>query len=157
VQHTGTDLSKIQTLCGGPEHGATAAAYETLKDSQTSQFLFEGIIQFDTAADAEKSIMGDRQAVDQTGSCSVTFSGVTEQYQGDNPGSPPSSCPNPEQYFATQASVPASSYSGFLVEAACGTFTITVEAQGGPGAEVDMQTADGYLSSAVGQFASTSG
>jgi hypothetical protein len=156
VAESGTDLSQLGLLCGGPPQGATATAYETLRDSQTSQFVIEAITEWQNSTAAGQAIMTNRQAVDASGSCSVTYSGITEQFVGDDSGSPPSSCTAPAQYFATQSSVPSDFYFGFDVEVQCGDFTIVVNAQGDPSIGT-QSVVNGYISSAVGQFESAIG
>jgi hypothetical protein len=158
----GTDLSGIMGICGAPlSSGAEYAAFELLQDSQTSQSLTEIIVDWNTAADAGNAIANNRTAVDQGGGCSYTANNTTTQYEGDYSASPPSSCSHPGNYLDTQVFVTSSSLfspgliSGFNVEVQCGTFTIAIQAQGGPGSGVDQGTAEGYLSNAVGRFAAT--
>ena len=157
VNETGTDLSQIRRLCGGSPQGAIATAYEALVDSQTSQFVDEAITEWQTSSAAGQAVTTNREALDASGSCSVTTSGVTERYIGDDAGSPPSSCTNPGQYLATQSSIPSDFYFGYDVEAQCGNFTIVVDAQGSPSGIGTQSVVDGYLSSAVGQFESAIG
>jgi hypothetical protein len=156
VTETGTDLSQLSLLCGGVPQGTTATAYEALKDSQTSQFLLETITEWQSASAADQAITANREAVDESGSCSVSGSGITEDFVGDDPGSPPSSCTDPGGYFATQSSIPSDFDFGFHVEVQCGNFTIVVDAQGDPSIGT-QSVVDGYLSSAVGQFESVVG
>ncbi len=162
VNSQGTDLSQITGICGAPlPSGAQFTAFELLQDSQTSQNLLEIIVDLSTAADAATVIANNRTAVDQSGSCSYTSNNETTKYEGDYSASPPSSCSNPGKYLDTQVFVTSSSLfspgliSGFNVEVQCGTFTIAIQAVGAPGEGVDQGTADGYLSNAVGRFATT--
>jgi hypothetical protein len=159
VQSTSTNLSQIQAICGGPVSGDTAAALETIVDRQTGTVLDETLVSWDNAADPGQVITTARQAVDQSGSCSMTSNGVTTEYTGDDPGSPPSSCVSPGQYFATQAKISSPSFTfpffGFTVIAQCGTTTIFVRVVSDLPGAVTQQTADGYLSSAVGNLKST--
>jgi hypothetical protein len=158
VESSGTDVSTLETTCGGPRTGATATAtaYESINDQQTGTFLAETITSWDSAADAGQAIKVDRQAVDQSGSCSITSSGATEEYSGDDAGSPPSSCVSPGQYFATQINTTSSSfaspYNGFFIQAQCGTTTITVKIESDLPGRITQQSADGYLSSAIGKL-----
>lgn len=155
VQSTGTDLSQISAICGGPDSGDTAAAYETIEDQQTDTYLTEALVTWDSAVDAGKAITANRQAVDQNGGCSYTTNRETAQYTGDYAGSPPTSCLNPGQYFATGIEVTSSSfaipYSGFVIEARCGAATIFVRVYS-QSETITQQTADGYLSAAIGQL-----
>ena len=162
VTTQGTDLSQITGICGLPlASGAQLTAYEFLQDSQTSQSLLEIIVDWDTAADAGTAISNNRAAVDKSGSCSYTTNNETTQYEGDYSASPPSSCSNPGNYLDTQVFITSSSLSaagltsGFNVGVQRGTFTIAIQAEGGPGAGVFQDAADGYLSNAVGRFAGT--
>jgi hypothetical protein len=154
MQSEGTNLSQIAAICGGPVSGDTATAYEAINNQQAGTFLDETLVSWRSTTDAGQAISSDRQAVDESGSCSFAASGATEQYEGDDPGSPPSSCVNSGQYFATQVSVssPSSSsiYFGFVTEAQCGTTTISVEVESDLPGGVTQQTADGYLNSAIG-------
>lgn len=156
VQSTGTDLSQIGTGCGGPASGDTATAYETIEDQQAGTFLTEELVSWDSVADAGKAITANRQAVDQNGGCSYTHNRVTAHYTGDYEGSPPSSCEDPGQYFATQIEVTKPSlsfpYSGFVTGAQCGAVTIIVLAYTNQSGGVTQQTANGYLSFAIGQL-----
>jgi hypothetical protein len=162
VSTQSTDLSQIIGICGAPlTTGARATAFEWLQDSQTNQSLLEIIVNWDTAADAGAAIASNRTAVDKSGSCSYTASNETTEYEGDYSTSPPSSCSDPGNYLDTQVFITSSSLfspgvtSGFNVEVQCGTFTVAIQADGAPGAGVDQGAADGYLSNAVGRFAST--
>lgn len=162
VQSTGTDLSQIGEICGGPVSGDTATAFETIEDQQTGTILDEELVSWQSAADAGQAITDNRQAVDQRGSCPFTSSGTTATYTGDNPGSPPSSCVHPGQYFSTVVSISFSSStfpeppdSGYVTEAQCGATTIWVRVYGAFGSGITQQTADGYLSSAIGKLDST--
>jgi len=161
IQSTGTDLSKLAGICGGHTPGltATATAYETIQDQQTGTFLHEALVSWPSAIDAGRAITIDRQAVDQSGSCSFTYSGVTAVYKGDDAGSPPSSCTSPGQYFATQVQASSPSiilpYNGYLIEAQCGTIIISVRVYSDQLGAITQQAADGYLSSAIGQLDST--
>lgn len=158
VTSSGTDLSQLMAICGGHGTGvpATATAYEGIRDNQTGTVLSEALVSWSSAADADQAITTDRQAVDQSGSCSFTSSGITEEYSGDDAGSPPPSCENPGQYFATQVEVSSPSfilpYFGFLVQAHCGTTTITVQVESDEPGAITQQSADGYLSSAIGKL-----
>jgi hypothetical protein len=157
VSSKGTDLSQISELCGAPVNGATATAYEDINDNQNGQFLVETLTAWDSTADASQSIVDARQAVDRSGNCSVTTSGVTQQFTGDYAGSPPSACVNAGQYLASMASASSSSsfslFQGYIVAVQCGLITITVKVESNT--FITQDTADGYLSSAAGQLAST--
>lgn len=149
-----------QGVCGGPVTGTMATAGEFVRDRQTQQSIAESIIEWNSDADANRSIADDRNAVNKTGSCSYTSNNETSQFEGDYSGSPPS-CTNSGNYLATQVFVTSSSIfspglvSGFLVETQCGNITITIEAEGGPGEGVSQNAADGYLSNAVGRLTRT--
>jgi hypothetical protein len=161
MQAHGTDLSTVSGICGGPTTGATSIAYEAIQNNQQGMFLNEILISWGSAQDASQAITNDRQAVDRSGSCSNAVSGSTETYTGDYSGAPPSSCESPGQYLATSVETTSPSaalpYQGFLVEAQCGTTTITAKVESNlPG--VTQQTADGFLSQAIGKLDSaTSG
>lgn len=159
TQPTGTNLSQEEALCGGPLPGATATAFETIENHQNDTYLTESLISWRSAADAGQSITINRQAVDQSGSCSFASSGETAVYTGDAAGSPPSSCVSPGQYFATQITVSSPSiilpYNGFVVEAQCGTITIFIRIFSDQIGAITQQTADSYLSSAIGKLDST--
>jgi hypothetical protein len=156
VQSSGTNLSQIGEICGAPVSGDTNTAYETIYDQQTDTFLTEALVQWRNAADAGQGVTNNRQAVAQSGSCSFTSSGVTAVYTGDSPGSPPSSCVSPGQYFATQVNVSSptsvSTYFGWTIDVQCGTTTIFIRAYGDLPGAVTQQAADGYLSSAIGKL-----
>jgi hypothetical protein len=158
IASKGTDLSTIEEICGGPVQGATATAYDTIQDQQTGTTLAETLTSWQNAADAGQAITIGRQAVDQSRGCSVTSSGGTATYTGDDAGSPPSSCVSPGQYFATQVSItlpstlPTSPNDGFAVVTQCGTTTIFIRVVSDVLGAVTQQTADGYLSSAVGKL-----
>lgn len=162
VVSKGTDLSKIKEVCGAPVYGATATAYEQMVDHQSGTALEEALVTWGSASDAGQAITSNRQAVDQSGSCSFTASGSTATYTGDYQGSPPSSCVSPGQYFATAVSISFSSSalpelpeSGYVVEAQCGATTIWIRIYGGFANSLTQQTADGYLSSAIDNLDST--
>jgi hypothetical protein len=159
VQSSGTDLSQIGEICGAPVSGDTNTAYEAIYDQQTGTFLTEALVEWRTASDAGQSVTNNRQAVDQSGSCSLTSSGVTAVYTGDSPGSPPSSCVSPGQYFATQVNVSSptsvSTYFGWTIDVQCGTTTIFIRAYGDLPGTVTQQAAGGYLSSAIGKLDAT--
>jgi hypothetical protein len=64
---------------------------------------------------------------------------------------------SPGQYFATQINTTSSSfafppYSGFFIQAQCGTTAITVKIESGLPGGITQQSADGYLSSAIGKL-----
>jgi hypothetical protein len=151
VSGAGTDLSEVGLICGGPLSGATAAAYETIKDSQTGQFLNETLTAWDNAADARNAGMMNHQALDQSGSCSLSDSGATATYSGDYAGSPPSGCSS-GQYLATGAALSSPSfilpYSGYLVGTLCGTVSVVVEVESDLGG-ITQGAVNGYLSTAV--------
>jgi hypothetical protein len=132
--------------------GATAIAYEGIQNHQNGMFLSEVLTSWRTAQDAGQAITADRQAVDQSGSCSNAVSGSTVTFTSDYGGSPPSSCVSSGQYFATSVETTSPSailpYQGFLVEAQCGTTTISVEVESEL-TVVTQQTADGFLSEAI--------
>ena len=156
VASTSTDLSQISGTCGVPLSGDTATAYETIQDQQSGTVLTETLVSWDSAADAGQAITNNRQAVDQSGSCSITSNGATGQYTGDYAGSPPPSCVNPGQYFATQIKVsfPSSTfpYFGFVVQAQCGATTIFIRVYNDQPGAITQQVANGYLSSAVSKL-----
>jgi hypothetical protein len=159
VQESGTDLSNIVAICGGPVSGDTAAAYETIEDNQTGTGLDETLVSWNSTSGPSQGIQATRQSLDQSGSCSVTYNGVTIQYTGDEPGSPPSSCKTPGQYLATQAEITSPSFTypdfGFMEIVQCGSTTIFVRVYSDVPGAMTKQAADGYLSSAVGQLSST--
>jgi hypothetical protein len=151
ISGRGTDLSKIALICGGPLPGVTATAYETIADSQTGQFLNETLTAWDNAADARNAGVENHQAIDQSGSCTLSDSGQTATYAGDYAGSAPSSCTS-GQYLATAAALSSpsliSSYSGYLVGTLCGTISVVVAVESDlPG--ITQGTANGYLNTAV--------
>jgi hypothetical protein len=155
VESQGTDLSKLGGICNVPWSGATAIAYEGVQNNQTGTFLGETLVSWPTVQDASNSIAADRKAIDQRESCSDVVSGSTETFTSDYPGSPPPSCINPGQYFASSVETTSPSavlpYQGFFVEAQCGTITISVKEELNlPGAS--QQTADGYLGSAISKL-----
>ncbi len=151
VSGAGTNLSEVGLICGGPLSGATATAYETIKDSQTGQFLTETLTAWDNAADARNAGMMNKQALDQSGSCSLSNSGATATYTGDYAGSPPSGCSS-GQYLATGATLSSPSlilpYSGYLVGTLCATVSVVVEVESDLGG-IAQGTVNGYLSTAV--------
>jgi hypothetical protein len=154
-----TKLSLAKGICGAPVSGAKTLAAEYIKDNQTHQSVAETIIEWDKSTYASEFVADDHKAVDKAGSCSYTSNNETTEFEGDYSGSLPSSCLNPGRYLATQVFVTSSSLfspgltSGFYVEAQCGIFTITIQAEGEPGYGISQVTADGYLSNAVGHFA----
>jgi hypothetical protein len=158
VTSSGTDLSQLMAICGGHGDGtsATAAAYEQISDDQTGTVLIETLVSWPSAADAGQAITTDRQAVDQSGSCSITSSGTTATYTGDDAGSPPSSCMSPGQYFATSAEIsqPSAifSYYGYAIQAQCGNTTISLQVVSDQIGAITQQSADGYFSAAVGKL-----
>ena len=157
VRNSGTDLADVVALCGDPlPGGARLTAYETLQDGQTGQYLEEFIIEWDNPADAAVLISNDHAALDKTGSCSYGSGGQRLEFAGDEAGSAPHECGN-GQYVATQVSIPSASLSGFHASAQCGLYTISVTIFGGAGSTVNHETADGYLSSAVGRLQKTLG
>lgn len=151
ISGAGTDLSEVGLICGGPLSGATATAYETIKDSQTGQFVDETLTAWDNAADARNAGMMNHQALDQSGSCSLPDSGATATYTGDYAGSPPSDCSS-GQYLATGATLSSPSfilsYSGYLVGTLCGTVSVVVVVESDLGG-ITQETANGYLNTAV--------
>ncbi len=158
AQSSGTDLSQIEAICGGPVSGDSAAAYETIRNQQTGIFLDEGLVSWNSISDASQTITAGRQAIDRSGSCSGASNGATIVYSGDSPGSPPSSCVNPGQYLATQAKLSSPStkfpYLGFTIVAQCGPTTIFIRVYSQQPGAVTQQVTDGYLSSAVGRLKS---
>lgn len=153
ISGEGTNLSKIQLICGGPLPGATATAYETIVNNQTGQFLDEALTAWDNAADARNVSMMNHQAINQKGTCTLSDSGETATYTGDYTGSPPSGCSS-RQYLATAATLSSPSltspYSGYLVGTLCGTISVVVSV------ETDLiipaitqGIADGYLNTAA--------
>jgi hypothetical protein len=162
VESESTDLSKVTGICGAPVYGATATADEQIVDNQHGVALDEVLVSWRSAADAGQNVISNRQAVDQSGSCSVSSSGSTATYTGDYQGSPPSSCLKPGQYFATTVSISFSSSaypelpeSGYVAEAQCGNTIIWIRAYGSYGNSITQQTADGYLSAAYTKLDST--
>jgi hypothetical protein len=160
VQSTGTDLSQIGVICGGPLSGDAATAYEKISDQQDGTALDEVLTSWDSTSDARQAIADARRTIDQRESCSITTSnGSTLEYTGDDPGSPPSSCVNPGQYLATQAKISSPSvifpYFGFAVIAQCGPTTIFIRVYSRQPGAITQQVADGYLGSAVGRLRST--
>ena len=157
VESTSTDLSQIDGICGGSVSGDTSTASEMIQNDQTGTLFYETLVTWDNTNDADQSITDDRQAVDQNEGCStVSPSGITQKYSGDEQGSPPQDCVDSGQYFATQATASSPSffslYFGFFVEARCGTTTITITIENDlPGGKT-QQTADGYLSQAIGKL-----
>lgn len=156
VTSESTDLSKVTGMCGAPVSGATATADEQMVDHQQGVALDEVLVSWRSVADAAQNVTSNRQAVDQSGSCSLSLSGSTATYTGDNQGSPPSSCLNPGQYFATAVNISFSSSafpeppeSGYVAEAQCGSTIIWIRVYGSFGNSITQQTADGYLSSAI--------
>lgn len=157
VRNSGTDLADVVALCGDPlPGGARLTAYETLQDGQTGQYLEEFIIEWDNSGDAAVLISNDHAALDKTGSCSYGSGGQRLEFADDEAGSAPQECGN-GQYVATQVSIPSVSLSGFHASAQCGLYTISVTIFGGAGSTVNHETADGYLSSAVGKLQKTLG
>jgi hypothetical protein len=159
VRANGTDLSQIGLICGGTLSGDTATAYETIADQQSGTVLSETLVSWRSSADADQAITGDREAVDQSGSCSISSDGTTAQYSGDYPGSPPSSCASPGQYLATEVKItPASSmflYFGYAITARCGTTSIFLQVVSDLPGAITQQTVDGYMSDAAGSLEST--
>jgi len=159
VGSSGTDLSQLGQICGGNDNGTDATAYESILDRQTGTDIDEALVSWNNAGDAGQAIAADRQAVDQSGRCSITSSGVTTEYTGDNAGSPPSTCEGPGQYFATQVNVTSPSftfqYFGFLLEAQCGTTTISIRVYSDLPEGITQQAADGYLNLAIAKLDST--
>jgi hypothetical protein len=162
VTSESTDLSKVTGICGAPVYGATAAADEEIVDHQQGVALDEVLVSWRSIADAAQNVTSNRQAVDQSGSCSISVSGSTSTYTGDNQGSPPSSCLNPGRYFGTAVNISFSSTSlpelpesGYVAQAQCGNTIIWIRAYGGFGNSITQQTADGYLSSAFEKLDST--
>ena len=159
LESTGMALSQIGAACGGRLSGDIATAYETIDDITGSAILTETLVAWDSAADADQAIINDRRVVNQDDSCSVTSKGITTQYTGDFAGSPPSSCVDPGQYFATEikATSPSSKFAsyGFMVEAQCGTTTIAIRTYNGEPGAANPQVANGYLISAVRKLKST--
>ena len=152
VTNSGTDLADVVGLCGNPlPDGARLTAYETLQDSQTGQYLEDYLIEWDNPGDAAVLISNDHAALDKTGSCSYGSGGQRVEFAGDEAGSAPQECGS-GQYVATQVSIPSGSLSGFHTSAQCGLYTISVTIFGGAGSTVNHETADGYLSSAVGRL-----
>jgi Zn-dependent protease with chaperone function len=157
VRNSGTDLADVVALCGDPlPGGARLTAYKTLQDGQTGQYLEEFIIEWDNSRDAAVLISNDHAVLDKTGSCSYSSGGQRLEFAGDEAGSAPQECGN-GQYVATQVSILSVSLSGFHASAQCGLYTISVTIFGGAGSTVNHETADGYLSSAVGRLQKTLG
>ena len=152
VTNSGTDLADVVALCGDPlPGGARLTAYETLQDSQAGQYLEDYLIEWDNPGDAAVLISNDHAALDKTGRCSYGSVGQRIQFAGDEAGSVPQECGR-GQYVATQVSIPSGSLSGFHASAQCGLYTISVTIFGGAGSAVNHETADEYLSSAVGRL-----
>lgn len=151
ISGAGTDLSKIELICGGRLTGAEATAYETIIDNQTGEFLTETVTAWDSAANARAANAMNHQALDANGRCTSSNSGQTSTYTGDYAGTPPESCTS-GQYLATAASLTTPSsitlYQGFLTGALCGTISVVVEVESDlPGVTQDI--VDGYLSTAA--------
>jgi len=159
VQSTGTDMSQIEGICGGPLSGDTATAYENISDQQDGRMLDEVLVSWDSTSEAGRAITVARQTIDQRESCSITSNGATLEYTGDDQGSPPSSCVNPGQYLATQVKISSSSiafpFFGFAAIAQCGPTTIFIRVYSHQPGAITQQVADGYLSSAVDRLKST--
>jgi hypothetical protein len=148
VRMSGTNLSDIAGDCGGALNGDKATAYEELQDAQTDQYLTETITYWDDSADAGAAISGTRSAIDQSGNCSYSANGITQQFTGDDAGSAPQQCTG-GQYLATQASIQADFLYGYQNSAQCGFFTVVVQEISGGISAVTQSTVDGYLSNAV--------
>ena len=150
--NSGTDLAAVVGLCGDPlPGGARLTAYETLQDGQAGQYLEEFIIEWDSPRDAAVLISNDHAALDKTGRCSYGSGGQKVEFAGDESGTVPQECGN-SLYVATQVSIPSVPLSGSHASAQCGLYTISVTILGGAGSTVDHETADGYLSGAVGRL-----
>jgi hypothetical protein len=148
VRLSGTNLSDTAGDCGGALKGAEATAYEELQDAQTDLYLTETITYWDSSADAAAVISGTRSAIDQSGSCSYSANGVTQQFSGDYAGSAPQQCTG-GQYLATQASIGADFLYGYQNSVQCGSFTIVVQEISGGITAVTQSAVDGYLSNAT--------
>ena len=160
LQSNGTALSQINATCGGRLSGDIATAYETIDDYVTgSEILSETLVAWDTVADASQAIINDRRAVNEDGNCSVVSKKTTTQYSGDFSGSPPSSCADPGQYFATEMRVPwpaseDTSY-GFMAEVQCGTITIAIRTYNENPTAATPQVANAYLRTAASKLESS--
>jgi hypothetical protein len=159
IRNSGTNPAGLDTLCGGPlPGGARRAAYETLQDAQTGQYLEDVVIEWDNSGDAARLISDDRAPIKLRGDCGSSSAGQTMKSVGLGPGSAPRECAN-GQYVATQLSIRSASLSlsGYDASAQCGLYTISATIFGGAGSKVDNETADGYLSSAVAKLQQTLG
>jgi hypothetical protein len=159
ITNSNTNLSQLVGICGEPiPSGAQATAFELLQDSQTGQDLGETIVAWDSADAASNAVSSSRNAIDQTGSCSISSGGVTEELIADNAGSPPPECSG-GQYLAAQASISSTFYSGYRVVTQCGHFTISIAilANAASGVVINQETADGYLNTAAGRLQNTVG
>jgi hypothetical protein len=154
---SGTDPSQIVTICDDARPAAVAVAYENITNSQTGIAFTEILTVWPSVSAASQAVEVNTQGVDQGGTCDVTTTNdVTQQYEGDYPGSPPTDCVDPGQYLATavsESSPSSSLYQGFLVIAQCGINTVAVQiTQDLPG--MSLQIANGYLSRATGELES---
>jgi hypothetical protein len=159
IRNTGTDLADLSTLCGDPlPAGGRLAAYETLQDGHTGQYLQEVIIEWDNSGNAAGDISDDRAAIGQRGNCKSSSGGQAVGSVGLEPGSAPPECAN-GQYVATQFSIRSASLSllGYDASAQCGLYTISATILGGTGSTVNHETADEYLSSSVAKLQQTLG
>jgi hypothetical protein len=148
VRLSGTSLSDTAADCGEVLKGAEATAYEELQDAQTGLYLTETITYWDSSADAAAVISGTRSGIDQSGSCSYSANGTTQEFTGDYPGSAPQQCTG-GQYLATQASIQADFLYGYQNSVQCGSFTIVVQEISGGIPAVTQSAVDGYLSNAT--------
>ncbi len=141
--------------------GAQAAAVEDLAKGNTS--LEEQLVIWNTAQQARRFVLNDTNAVQSSGgSCVMTVFGKQIEFKGPYAGQPPAVCRAPGAYSASQSlndDNPASKKHarGFIVDSQCGRITITVfpESLSGPGASLD--TANGYLTTAISYLDTISG
>lgn len=169
VDASGTSLSQAESLCGGSSSKAIAAASELITDQQdgtndqqngyfVGTYLNETLTSWRNAADASQSITADRQAVDQSGSCTaIDPEGESKtEFTGDYPGAPPPGCVSPGQYFATHInySIPSNPFSfyGLHIEAQCGTVIVSVELADDTPETITLQSVNRYLSSAISKL-----
>jgi hypothetical protein len=153
IANSGTDLSHLVGTCGVPIPGrAQLIAYELLQDRQTGQEIQETIIEWDNSTTAGNAVSSGRSAIEQTGSCSVSSGGTTEELKAVNSGAPPPECAG-GQYLAARESASSTSISGYRAGAQCGSFTITIEILSkGTGGAISQEVGDGYLNTAAARL-----
>ncbi len=139
-----THLSHIAGTCGEPVlSGVRAMAFESLRDSQTGRSLSEIIADWDSPADARRSMRLDREAAGQAGRCRASSDGVTESVSTRRSGSLVAQC---GPYLAVRAP------GGFRVMTQCGSVTVVIQVLAKRGPHVSQAGADGYLKDAVSRL-----